>query len=707
MSVRREFDPPAATGHAENAVFGIHGFLALALVAAVGSLPNFAVFVNFRAHVISLILLVPSGATAAWQDEIGFTRLKLLAGAELPTAPANGFSQIEALEGGNYTPDSGNALFTGKTFSTKSGVSGTSTHATRVATNFYGTTSQQSGSCQVDLYEASNWLNSGFLNRNIDSEPKIEARDVQNHSWVGTINDDVEVGRRLDFAINRDGFVCVVGLHNEAAINPLPGLLGQTYNTISVGRDDGNHSRGPTTLDGTGRAKPDIVAPSSAPEYATSWTTPMVAGAAGLLYAKLENDYAVTGAHLPRVIKALLLASATKNTLPGWTNNLPASPLNPIYGAGELNIHHAYSTLRTGRAAASNSTLRKHRGWAAESVSNNSEKNYFFNIPAGAPTTPFCAAITWHRLSTKSGSNNWSSSLTNLSLRLHNASGFTVGTQIAESNSAVDNVELIYQANLPPGNYALVVDNPPLSSATPYALAWHSLPAVTVAATISIAKEIDGQAGQVTITRSGDTTLPLLVPLTVSGTAVSGTHFQPLPASVTIPAGQVSSTVAVTPIADFLAQGSRTVIVAVAADFTLVRDAAQTALVTIQDKPFDAWRFNSFTPLENTTPSISGETADPDGDELANLIEYALGLAPKTPNASPLTLLDLDGYLTISTPQNTAATDITWGAQVCDDISTWNSNVTTSSVANIFTARDNVLMNSTDKRFIRLKISRP
>ena len=304
---------------------------------------------NFRTHIIHLVLLA-TPAVAAWQDEIGFTRLKLLAGAELPTAPTHGFSQIEAPDSSvNYTPDKASALFAGKMFTNLSGASGTSSHATHVANNFYGTTSLQPGATPVDLYNANSWLGSDFLNLNSNVLPLTELRDVQNHSWVGTLGSDsldIEAGKRLDFAINRDGFVCVVGLNNTAS-NALPGLLGQSYNTISVGRDDGDHSRGPTTLDVAGRIKPDIVAPSAAPEYATSWTTPMVAGAAGLLDAKLQTNYAITGADLPRVVKALLLASATKNTVPGWTN-LPTSPLDSIYGAGELNIHHAYATLRTG-----------------------------------------------------------------------------------------------------------------------------------------------------------------------------------------------------------------------------------------------------------------------------------------------------------------------------------------------------------------------
>ena len=134
-----------------------------------------------------------------------------------------------------------------------------------------------------------------------------------------------------------------------------------------------------------------------------------------------------------------------------------------------------------------------------------------------------------------------SSTLANLNLRLYHASELPLGTPIASSLSAVDNVELVYQAALAPGNYALVVENTS-TTATPFALAWHSLPAVTVAATIATASEINGQTGVITITRTGDTTLPLYVPLTLGGTAISGSHYAALPANVTIPAGQTTTT---------------------------------------------------------------------------------------------------------------------------------------------------------------------
>ena len=662
--------------------------------------------------------------SADWRDEIGYTRLQLLAGADLPAAPGQGFTQVEAsITAGpafTFMPDTSSALFAGKTFTNKSASSGTaaSYHATHVATNFYGnTTSLIAGNCPVDVYYAGDWLGPKFLQLGSGSAPSTELRGVQNHSWVINVPDisdsqATEANRRLDYAINRDGFVCVVGSDNNAS-TILPQFLCQSYNTISVGRDDGGHSAGFTTLDFTnvndpGRIKPDIVAPSAAPEYATSWTTPMVSSAAGLLYAKLAAaPYSLTGADKPRVIKALLLATATK--IPAWANT-SSRPLDLRYGAGILNLNHAYHALRAGRATASNTTLRNPRGWAAESVNGTSTKTYFFTLAPGAPSTPFSAALTWHRIVTDGmGGPSWgnpTSTLANLNLRLYHANGFTLGSLVAESLSAVDNVELVYQSALPPGTYAMVVQNASAIS-TDYALAWHSLPSVTIAATTPAAREIDLQAGLVTISRTGDTTLPLFVPLTVSGTAVAGTHFQPLPASVTIPAGQASATLQVVPIADALAQGERSVIVAVAADFALVRDAAQPAVITIQDKPFDAWRFANFTGPELADPAISSGNADPDSDNLANLIEYALALDPMIPGLSTITTDQSSGYLTLAAPKNTAASDISWAAEVTGDLENWQPAVITTNTASAFAARDSVPTGTTDKRFIRLKITRP
>jgi hypothetical protein len=230
---------------------------------------------------------------------------------------------------------------------------------------------------------------------------------------------------------------------------------------------------------------------------------------------------------------------------------------------------------------------------------------------------------------------------------------------------------------------------------------------VTIVASIPKAKEINSQAGQFTVTRTGDTTLPLLVPLTRSGSAISGTHFQPIPNTLTILAGQASGTLTVTPIADSLAQGNRSVIVAIGTDFALIQGNSNTANVTIEDKPFDTWRFENFAGDELTNPSISGDLVDPDGDSLENLTEYAFNLPPKTPSISQAQMSTIGGYLALSATKNINATDITWDAQVTQDFISWAPTVIITNTATAFTARDQVPKSTYNKRFIRLKITRP
>ncbi|MEO8613792.1 MAG: S8 family serine peptidase [Luteolibacter sp.] len=453
---------------------------------------------------VGAALCMATPLRADWKDEIGFTRLQLLAGSELPNAPLQGFTQVEALEiSANYVPDTASPGFAGKTFTVKSGASGVSGHASLVASYFYGnTTSLSSGNIPVDLYSASHWLGGGFLKSGFSTAPAIETHAVQNHSWIAqTSSSAAETNQRLDFAIDRDGFVCVVG-ENNGNTTVLPELLGQGYHTISVGLVNGSHSAGFTTLDTTGRIKPDIVAPES---Y-TSFATPMVSSAAGLLRSKLAAaPYSLSGADLPRVIKALLLASARKDTLAGSWVNTSVRPLDLRFGAGELNINHAYHDLRAGRCTASGSNMQKSRGWSAESVNGNSTKSYFFSIPTGTSPTPFCAAMTWHRIVTDTiQGNNWgnlNTSMADLDLHLYHASGFTQGTLISESVGSVDNVELVYQPALSPGDYVMEVENTS-ATATTFALAWHSLPSVGIVASNPSARELDLQQGTFTITRS-------------------------------------------------------------------------------------------------------------------------------------------------------------------------------------------------------------
>ena len=648
-------------------------------------------------------------SSAAWQDDVGYTRLMATAGSEIPTAPAQGVSQIEASESpGNFGPDRTSSLFTGKTFVNKSGPSGISGHANHVAGNYYGSSSQLPGAMQVDLYDANSWIGNSFLKVSSIELPLAENRAVQNHSWIGSTSNaasDTEIGRRLDFSINADGYVCVVGMNNgESTV--LPGLLGQSYHTISVGRDDAQHSAGFTVNDVAGRIKPDIVAPSASPENATSWTTPMVSGAAGLLVSKLASSpYSLAGADKPRVVKSLLLATAFKST--AWSNT-SSRPLDIRNGSGTLNTYHAYSALRAGRANSSPNSLAKSKGWSAQSVSGNSSVSYFFNIPVTATTGPFSAALNWHRNVTSNVGipRSFNSTMANLNLRLHTANGFLIGPAIVESLSSADNVELVHQPQLAPGSYVLVVENLS-SSATPFALAWHSLSTVGTSATIAEAREIDGQNGRVTISRVGDLTLPLLVPLAVSGTAVAGTDYQPLPDSVLIPAGLTSTTVQIVPISDAVIQGDRSVVVTAQNDFSYLVSAEPSAVVTIRDKPFDRWRFENFSLAERSSPMVVGEASDPDGDGVSNLLEFALNLGPKTPNPRPLTVQETAGFLTVTATKNPAATDVQWNAESSGNLVDWLPAEILVNDGIQFEARNPNPISSGNRGFLRVKLSRP
>ena len=119
--------------------------------------------------------------------------------------------------------------------------------------------------------------------------PVVENRKIQNHSWIGTVDNggttDTDALRRFDFAIQRDDFLAVAGVNNGSS-SAVPALLANAYNAISVGLTDGNHSTGATTADGAGRGKPEIVAPS----FATSFSTPLVSSAGAMLRQRIDDS---------------------------------------------------------------------------------------------------------------------------------------------------------------------------------------------------------------------------------------------------------------------------------------------------------------------------------------------------------------------------------------------------------------------------------
>jgi hypothetical protein len=142
--------------------------------------------------------------------------------------------------------------------------------------------------------------------------------------------------------------------------------------------------------------------------------------------------------------------------------------------------------------------------------------------------------------------------------------------------------------------------------------------------------------------------------------------------------------------------------------------------------PRDAWRQARFGANVGNA-AIAGDNADPDGNGVSNLMEYALGA---TAGAAANTFMPVMSYsgnaiaLTFSRP--VTATEVTYTVQVSNDLTNWSDGSTYGpagdTVSNAFTTqiqrstlggietitvRDNVASTTAARRFIRLMVSAP
>ncbi len=654
--------------------------------------------------IVALAIAV-GAARADYKSDIGWTKLQSEVGGALPNGAGVPVTQIEAPESaGNYGPNPANPEFTGKTLTFKSGAAGNSGHATTVAGYYFGLNgSIAPGITTIDVYEVNNWLQSGFLRKGSFFSPDAEPNAIQSHSWIGSYDSggtqDIEVLRRFDSAIQQSEFLGVVGLNNYAAGN-VPALLAGTYNGISVGRSDSFHSYGTNTADGTGRTKPEIVSPLDA----TSWATPSVAATA----AMLRQNAPANGKKVVS-LKSVLLAGATKSQFPGWSRTL-TRPIDSIYGAGQLNAYRSYRILNAGQQAASTTVSVGIRGWDLNTT-RAAGRLYFFDIAPGNTAPALSAIVTWNRTIGGVWPTSSTSTLANLTLRLYSATGFTKSILIDSSESAVDNIEHIYQSALAPGRYALEVTGD--TNNITYGLAWYSQPTVTIAP-VANAAEQGLINGIFTITRAGDLTTPLTVTYTITGSAAAGTDYQSLPGTVTIPALAASVNVTIVPLADNLAEGIETATLTLSPDVAYSLGTTAAASISIADFPIDAWRFDHFTTAELADTQLSGDTADFDKDGTINLLEYALDLNPKLASSGLPAPTLVGGTLRLTYTKVKAATDITYIVEVANDLSVWNSGPAYTHTVTTFdngstetiTAESLLAPDSRQKQFMRLRITR-
>ncbi|MGA1979099.1 MAG: S8 family serine peptidase [Sedimentisphaerales bacterium] len=362
---------------------------------------------------------------------------------------------------------------------------------------------------QADNYEF--WH---FLTNNIftNSPPKA---DIVTASF-GTQFEDWWT-RGIESMAEHDGLIVVAGVGNGSnAYDPLL-YPGAGANVIGVGVVDSvnadnlaaklanfslahpeHSSIGPTA---DGRCKPDIVAPGnclaadandpSRYEPTGNWSsfsTPIVTGAIGLLVQKAKGDQNLSSAVAKDggncVMKAILLNSATK--LPYWhkgklqKDDDHEAPLDYIQGAGMLNAVGAYEHLIAGQTKPGNAPVI---GWDNNQLQKSENPQNIYKITVAEPNEEFITAtLVWNRhYNSVYPFEPMPDKDADLRLEL-----WAVDTNNPDNNflldysdSKIDNVEHIYaRCDANHTNYELVVtfsniDDPnQTASAERYGLAW-------------------------------------------------------------------------------------------------------------------------------------------------------------------------------------------------------------------------------------------
>jgi autotransporter-associated beta strand protein len=439
----------------------------------------------------ALSIALGARTAAAQSDPVGYNALLASFSAAGLPAPGTGVvvEQVEANINQTppplqYMPDKTQGYFSGVTFTDETGGGGVSSHATNVGSFWYASYGYANGITQVDVYEANDWL-ANFLRVESFLAPISAPSNhpaVANFSWVGggtNVTSDNDTLRRLDYVINRDNLVAVTAVGNLPYQPTIPPILAVGYNSIAVGLGNAQSPAGPVPsneagLDGPGRCKPDIVAPS----YEDSYALPEVSAAAAMLVQVAKSKTALSSGTNAAVVKAILMAGTDKNPLSTWSHT-PTRPLDLQYGAGQLNFNWDYQILTAGPQTASTTSLAASTGWSYSSVnpgnSSGNTQTYFFQVPSGQPFD-LSSLLTWQRnIITGGGSPlTLTPSLGTLNLNLYQAnSNFTLGSLIDSSSSSIDNVQYVFDRGLPPGEYALQVKRTDtIPGPWNYALAW-------------------------------------------------------------------------------------------------------------------------------------------------------------------------------------------------------------------------------------------
>jgi uncharacterized delta-60 repeat protein len=293
----------------------------------------------------------------------------------------------------------------------------------------------------------------------------------------------------------------------------------------------------------------------------------------------------------------------------------------------------------------------------------------------------------------------------------------TTGPSAAVSDFALQpDGELLYGGDF--GNFQTVSDTPMWRFFSGVA----GLPG-TVQWSVASADGTPGDALVLTATRTGGSSGALSVNYATDAAGAALTGVTPATGTLSWATGDSASKTASIPLAS---SANGTLLVNLGAPLLggALLNVTQQTTVDIASLTFATWQAEYFTSSQLANPLISGSTADPNGDSLSNVLDYAFGLNPlvrTNTNTSPaglsqVTIQNIGGvnYLTITFRERTPPGDLTYTPQTSNSAAgPWTANavlvgtpVNNGDGTETVTYRDSVPFGSSNSlRFMRVYVT--
>lgn len=362
-------------------------------------------------------------------------------------------------------------------------------------------------------------------------------------------------GREVESPANCEGAMAVVGIRHSgtkvgfSSLGTGAGIAAPAGNCINTGPGEPCLYSIDTTLNlGLNVPTADDYTNELRPNTGTSFSAPIVSGIAGLMLS-------VNGNLRSRQLYTRLRSGAKAFPTSSSTGGIPVCHV-PTNDEQTSECICTQETCGAGMVNALNAVNEALRPIAVISAPTNVTTGGNVTLQGGGSSAACNASIV---------SYAWTVALGTATLT--NANSANASLQVPADASVRIRLTVTDNAGRTDSNFVIVnpttvvVEGPQETGTTPCLAARTPPPFVSIAATDNVSEEgTSGDTGTFTITRSGSTTNEITVGLDYLGTAIGGTDYQALPATVTIAAGATSTTLSVVPVDDAAGEQPETLI---------------------------------------------------------------------------------------------------------------------------------------------------